>query len=76
MTTEIWVNLGSGNGLLSNGTKPLSQAMLFFFLSKLLTAFYLRAVSQEALMNHAVSCAICLEIKITTTKVNQINNTR
>ena len=24
MATEIWVNIGSGNGLLTDGTKPLS----------------------------------------------------
>ena len=26
--TEIWVNIGSGNGLLSDGAKPLPEAML------------------------------------------------
>ena len=25
MATEIWVNIGSGNGLLPDGTKPFSQ---------------------------------------------------
>ena len=28
MATEIWVNIGSGNGLLPDGTKPLSAPML------------------------------------------------
>ena len=28
MVTEIWVNIGSGNGLLPNGTKPLPEPML------------------------------------------------
>ena len=28
MVTEIWVNIGSGNGLLPDGTKPLSEPML------------------------------------------------
>ena len=28
MATEIWVNIGSGNGLLPDGTKPLPEAML------------------------------------------------
>ena len=28
MATEIWVNIGSGNGLLPNGTKPLPEPML------------------------------------------------
>ena len=28
MATEIWVNIGSGNGLLPDGTKPLPEPML------------------------------------------------
>ena len=28
MATEIWVNIGSGNGLLPNGTKPLPEPMV------------------------------------------------
>ena len=28
MVTEIWVNIGSGNGLVPDGTKPLSEPML------------------------------------------------
>ena len=28
MATEIWVNIGSGNGLLPDGTKPLQESML------------------------------------------------
>ena len=28
MSTEIWVNIGSGNGLLPDGTKPLPERML------------------------------------------------
>ena len=27
---EIWVNIGSGNGLLPNGTKPLPEPMLTY----------------------------------------------
>ena len=30
MTTEIWVNIGSGNGLLPDGTKPLTEPMLTY----------------------------------------------
>ena len=30
MATEIWVNIGSGNGLLPNGTKPLPEPMLTY----------------------------------------------
>ena len=28
MATQIWVNIGSGNGLVPDGTKPLSEPML------------------------------------------------
>ena len=28
MAAEIWVNIGSGNGLLPDGTKPLPEPML------------------------------------------------
>ena len=28
MVTEIWVNFGSGNGLVPDGTKPLPELML------------------------------------------------
>ena len=28
MVTYIWVNIGSGNGLLPDGTKPLPEPML------------------------------------------------
>ena len=28
LATEIWVNIGSGNGLLPEGTKPLPEPML------------------------------------------------
>ena len=28
MATEIWVKIGSGNGLLTDGTKPLPEPML------------------------------------------------
>ena len=30
MVTEIWVNIGSGNGLLTDGTKPLPEPMLTY----------------------------------------------
>ena len=30
MATENWVNIGSGNGLLSEGTKPLPEPMLTY----------------------------------------------
>ena len=30
MAGEIWVNIGSGNGLLPDGIKPLSEPMLTY----------------------------------------------
>ena len=30
MATQIWVNDGSGNGLLPDGTKPLPEPMLTY----------------------------------------------
>ena len=30
MATKIWVNIGSGNGLLLDGTKPLPESMLTY----------------------------------------------
>ena len=30
MVTEIWVDIGSGNGLLPDGTKPLPEPMLTY----------------------------------------------
>ena len=30
MATENWVNIGSGNGLLPDGTKPLPKPMLTY----------------------------------------------
>ena len=30
LATEIWVNIGSGNGLLPDGTKPLPETMLTY----------------------------------------------
>ena len=29
MATEIWVNIGSGNGLLPDGTKPLPEPITY-----------------------------------------------
>ena len=41
MVTLIWVNFGSGNGLLPDGTKPLPEPMLTF------RHFHLRAMSEK-----------------------------
>ena len=44
MATEIWVNIGLGNGLLPDGTKPLPEPMLTDHQS---SDIHMRAVSQE-----------------------------
>ena len=44
MATEIWVNIGSGNGLVPDGTKPLPEPMLTFLQS---SDIHIRAISQE-----------------------------
>ena len=46
MTTQIWVNTGSGNGVLPYGTKPLSEPMLTNHQLGPVTD-WLRAISQE-----------------------------
>ena len=37
MATEIWVNVGSGNGLVPDGTKPLPERMLTYHKYRLMT---------------------------------------
>ena len=54
MATENWVNIGSGNGLLSDGTKPLPEPMLTYHQYDLVTyffwgQFYMRYLSHQSL---------------------------
>ena len=49
MVTQIWVNIGSGNGLLPDGTKPLPEPLLTH--RQLLHGFHPRGFLQEVLMN-------------------------
>ena len=37
MATEIWVNIGSGNGLWPDSTKPLPEQMLTYYQSDPMT---------------------------------------
>ena len=30
MVTQLWINIGSGNGLLADSTKPLPEPMLHY----------------------------------------------
>ena len=46
MATEIWVNIGSGNGLLPDGTKPLPEPMLTYHHLRS-SGIHLRAILQE-----------------------------
>ena len=53
MATEIWVNIGSGNGLLPEGTKPLPEPMLIYHqwgpLAFIWVQFYKRYFSHQSL---------------------------
>ena len=47
MAIAIWINIGSGNGLLPDGTKPLPEPMLTEWSSVKSTDIHIRAISQE-----------------------------
>ena len=49
MVAGILVNIGSGNGLLPDGTKPLPEPFLLIIR---LYDFHIRAISQELLKTH------------------------
>ena len=53
MATEIWVNIGSGNGLLLDGTKPLPEPMLtdhqWSPVTFILGQFHKRCLSHQSL---------------------------
>ena len=48
MVTETWVNIGLGNGLLPDGTKPLPEPILTNYQSCLM-GIHLKAISLEML---------------------------
>ena len=61
MATEIWVNIGSGNGLLPDGTKPLPEPKLTdHWWSPLSSDIHIRTISQE--MHQPSITKICLKI--------------
>ena len=48
MATKIWVNIGSGNGLLPDGTKPLPEpSNVVDFPSVKSSDIHIREISQE-----------------------------
>ena len=57
MVTEIWVNIGSGNGLLPDGTKPLPEPMLT---DPQFSDIHIRAISQD--MPQPSITKFCLKI--------------
>ena len=59
MATEIWVNIGSGNGLLPDGTKPLLKPDVDWSLAKS-SDIHIRTISQE--MPQISIKKICLKI--------------
>ena len=58
MATEIWVNIGSGNGLVPDGTKPLPEPMLTDHQKS--TDIHIRVISQK--MSQPSIIKICLKI--------------
>ena len=48
MVTEIWISIGSGIGLLPNGTQTINWTNVDFLLMRY-CGIYLRAISQEML---------------------------
>ena len=53
MATEIWVNIGSGNGLLPDGTKPSPEPLLIYhqygLLASIWVQFYKTYFNQQSL---------------------------
>ena len=47
----MWVNIGSNNGLLADGTKPLLKPMLAYHQWCPIAFIHLKAISQEVFMN-------------------------
>ena len=70
METEIWVNIGSGNDLLPDGTKPLPDPMLTFHNLKS-SDIHIKEISKE--MSQPLITKICL--KITYSKISNISRT-
>ena len=60
MVTEIWVKIGSGNGLLPDSTKPLPGPMLTDHPSVRSRDIHIRAISQQ--MPQPSITKICLKI--------------
>ena len=61
MTTGIWVNIGSGNGLLPHSTKPLPKPMLTYH--KGLVTFIWEPISEEILQQSMTQLVKKLLIK-------------
>ena len=53
------VNIGSGNGLLPDGTKPLSEPMLTSHSSVRFRDIHLRGISQEIAQESVITLAAC-----------------
>ena len=62
MAAEIWVSIGSGNGLLPDCTKSLITRTNVDSSSKVLCGINLRLISHEVLMN--LIYKMCLEITL------------
>ena len=65
MVTEIWVNIGSGNSLVSDGTKPSPEVILTHHQRCPVTFTWdMRYISKDMLMN--LICTMCLMNKTQT----------
>ena len=60
MTTQIWDNMGSSNGLVPDGTNPLPKLIQIII--------YMRVISQELLQNliHVLGVKFCSILRVLT----------
>ena len=58
MWTQIWVNIGSGNGLLPDGTMPLTEPMLTYY--QVFSGIHLKTIAEIVYISLIYN--MCLEI--------------
>ena len=76
MVTEILINIGSGNGLLPDGTKPLPEPMLTDHQWTPVT-FHIRAISQQMLQPSITKICLkiaCLKFRLNFPGANELSN--
>ena len=65
MMKQKWVNIGSGNGLLPDGTKPLPKPLLNYH-HVVLRGIQLSPISQKVLMDFIQSIILVLKLPFKT----------